>query len=156
MIGFDGEQLGIVSRAEALAQAQQAGYDLAEIAPNAQPPVAKIIDWGKFKYEQTKQQQKNRRNQRQVEVKQVRMGLKIGDHDLNVKLNRAKKFLEEGNKVKISLLFRGREITHPELGEALLARVMQQLEEVGTQEQKPQLAGREMSMILGVRKDAKT
>jgi len=95
----DGSQLGIVTLDEALEQAREAGFDLAEIAPGAEPPVAKILDWGKYRYEQTKQQARNKKNQRQVEVKQVRLGLKIGEHDLDVKLKRARKFLEEGHMV---------------------------------------------------------
>lgn len=140
---------------EALDRAREAGLDLAEIAPGAQPPVVKILDWGKFRYEQTKAQARSRKNQRQVEVKQVRLGLKIGEHDLDVKLKRARKFLEEGHKVKISLLFRGREITHPELGHALLAKVSESLTDIATIEQKPQLSGRDLNMIIGIKKDAK-
>jgi translation initiation factor IF-3 len=155
LIGLDGKQLGIVSRNEALEQARQAGYDLAEIAPNATPPVAKILDWGKYRYEQTKQLQKSRKHQKSVEVKQVRLGLKIGDHDLNVKLNKARQFLLGGNKVKISLLFRGREITHPDLGHALLGRVREILDDVAAVEQEPQMSGRSLEMILGIKKDAK-
>ncbi len=156
LIDADGSQIGIVTKSEALERASQAGYDLAEIAAGAQPPVVKILDWGKYQYEQTKQLQKSRKRQRQVEVKQVRLGLKIGDHDLEVKLNRAHKFLTEGNKVKISVVFRGREITHPDLGRALLDRVTSTLADIGTQEQPPQLAGRDMSMIIGPHKDGKT
>lgn len=155
MVGLDGSQLGIVSIDEALEQARLAGFDLAEIAPGAEPPVVKILDWGKYNYEQTKQLARNKKNQRQVEVKQVRLGLKIGDHDLEVKLKRARKFLEEGHKVKVSLMFKGREITHPDLGHAILARFMQGLEDIGIQEQSPILSGRDLNFIVGLRKDAK-
>lgn len=155
LVGPDGVQLGIVSREDALRQASDLGLDLAEIAPNAEPPVARILDWGKYRYEQTKQEQKARRNQKQVEVKEVRLGLKIGDHDLEVKLKRARKFLEEGHKVKMSLRFRGREITHPDLGFAMMERVKEQLADIAAQEQAPALAGRSIDMILGMRKDAK-
>ena len=155
LVDVDGSQRGIVSLREALDAAAEANLDLAEIAPSAQPPVVKILDWGKYRYEQTKQLAKNKKNQKQVEVKQVRLGLKIGEHDLQVKLGRAVKFLDQGHKVKISLLFRGREITRPELGRAILDRVMQQLEEVAVQEQAPQLSGRDLNMILGPKKDAK-
>lgn len=151
----DGSQRGIVSLRQALDAAAEVGLDLAEIAPNAQPPVVKILDWGKYRYEQTKQLAKSKKNQKQVEVKQVRLGLKIGEHDLQVKLSRAVKFLEQGHKVKISLLFRGREITRPELGRAILDRVMEQLQDVASQEQAPQLSGRDLNMILGPKKDAK-
>jgi translation initiation factor IF-3 len=155
LVDADGSQRGVVSLREALDLAAEAGLDLAEIAPNAQPPVVKVLDWGKFRYEQTKQLAKSKKNQKQVEVKQVRLGLKIGEHDLQVKLGRAVKFLEQGHKVKISLLFRGREITRPELGRAILTRVMEQLEEVAVQEQAPQLSGRDLNMIVGPKKDAK-
>lgn len=155
LVGLDGTQLGIMSRDEALRQASELGYDLAEIAPNADPPVARILDWGKYRYEQTKQEQKARRNQKQVEVKEVRLGLKIGGHDLDVKLKRARKFLEEGDKVKITLRFRGREITHPDLGYAMMERVKEGLADIAAVEQPPALAGRSIDMILGMRKDAK-
>lgn len=155
LVGVDGDQLGIVSLRDALNQAEEAGLDLAEIAPNAQPPVVKILDWGKYRYEQTKLLQKSRKNQKQVEIKQVRLGLKIGEHDLQVKLNQARKFLTQGHKVKISLLFRGREITHPQLGHDILARVMERMADVAAQEQAPTLSGRDLNMILGVKKDAK-
>lgn len=155
MVAADGSQLGVVSLSEALNAAAEANLDLAEIAPSAQPPVVKILDWGKYRYEQTKQLAKNKKNQKQVEIKQVRLGLKIGEHDLQVKLSRAVKFLEQGHKVKISLLFRGREITRPELGRAILNRVMEQLQEVAVQEQAPQLSGRDLNMVLGPKKDSK-
>jgi translation initiation factor IF-3 len=155
LVGSDGSQLGVLSLREALDQAEEAGLDLAEIAPNSQPPVVKILDWGKYRYEQTKQLAKSRKNQKQVEVKQVRLGLKIGEHDLVVKLNRARKFLEEGHKVKISLLFRGREITRPQLGRVILDDVMERLSDIAVQEQAPTLSGRDLNMILGMKKDAK-
>jgi translation initiation factor IF-3 len=154
LIGLNGEQVGVVSLSEALAQAEQAGYDLAEIAPKAQPPVVKILDWGKYQYELTKQLQKSRKNQKLVEVKQIRLGLKIGDHDFNVKLHNARKFLEQGHKVKVGVRFKGREITHPDLGHALLARFMSLVEDLGQQEQAPQLSGRELSMVIGTKKNA--
>jgi len=155
LVDADGSQRGIVSLREALDAAAEANLDLAEIAPTAQPPVVKILDWGKYRYEQTKQQAKSRKNQKQVEVKQVRLGLKIGEHDLQVKVNRAIKFLQQGHKVKVSLLFRGREITRPELGRTLLARVTEMLAEYGLQEQAPQLSGRDLNMIIGPQKDQK-
>lgn len=152
----DGSQLGVVSLAEATRQAEEADLDLAEIAPGATPPVVKILDWGKYRYEQTKQLQKSRKNQRQVEIKQVRLGLKIGDHDFKVKLNRARKFLLEGDKVKVSLRFRGREITHPDLGRAILDRFVADIADIGQLEQAPQLSGRELNIIIGMKPDAKT
>ncbi len=117
--------------------------------------MAKILDFGKYKYEQTKQLQKSRRNQKLVEVKQVRLGLKIGDHDLQTKLRNARKFIAEGHKVKISLFFRGREITHPDLGRAILKNVIEQLAEVAAVEQAMQLSGRDLNIVVGQKKDAK-
>jgi translation initiation factor IF-3 len=153
LVGADGSQLGVVSIADALAQAEAAGLDLAEIAPSASPPVAKIIDWGKYKYEQTKQENKSRKRQKTVEIKQVRLGLKIGEHDLQVKLKHAKKFLSEGNKVKVSLRFRGREITHSDLGRAVLVRFMSHIEDIAVIEQPASLAARELIMVIAPRKE---
>ena len=155
LVGADGSQLGVVTRDEALEAAAEAGLDLAEIAPNADPPVAKILDWGKYRYEQGKQLAKSRKNQKQVEIKEVRIGLKIGQHDLDVKLNRARKFLAQGDKVKISLRFRGREISRPQLGRDILDRVMEAISDVAVQEQAPIMTGRDLNMIIGTRKDAK-
>lgn len=156
MIGFEGEQVGVVSIAEALEQAAAAGFDLVEIAPSASPPVAKILDWGKYKYEQTKQVQKSRKNQRNQELKQVRLSLKIGDHDLEVKARKAHKFLEDGHKVKVSLRFKGREVTHPDLGRAVLQRFFDTVEDIAVIEQEAQLSGREFTMVLAVKKEAKS
>lgn len=155
LVGADGSQLGVVSLSEALDAAAEAGLDLAEIAPNAEPPVAKILDWGKYRYEQGKQLAKSRKNQKQVEIKEVRIGLKIGQHDLDVKLNRARKFLAQGDKVKISLRFRGREISRPQLGRDIIDRVMETMSDVAVQEQAPIMTGRDLNMIIGTRKDAK-
>lgn len=155
LVGVDGSQLGVVSLSEALDAAAEAGLDLAEIAPNAEPPVAKILDWGKYRYEQGKQLAKSRKNQKQVEIKEVRIGLKIGQHDLDVKLNRARKFLAQGDKVKISLRFRGREISRPQLGRDIIDRVMETMSDVAVQEQAPIMTGRDLNMIIGTRKDAK-
>ena len=154
LINAGGEQMGVVTISEALEQAASAGLDLVEIAPNASPPVAKILDWGKFRYEQTKQDQKNRKNQRNQEIKQVRLGLKIGEHDLQVKVKRARLFLESGSKVKISLRFRGREVTHPDLGRAVLDRFVGHLEDIAVREQEPSMSGREMTMLLALSKKA--
>lgn len=153
MIGFDGEQVGVVSIAEALEQASQAGHDLVEIAPGAKPPVVKILDWGKFRYEQTKQNQKNRKSQRNQEIKQVRLSLKIGIHDLEVKAKRARQFLESGHKVKVSLRFRGREVTHPDLGRAVLDRFVEEIADIAQREQEAQLSGRELTMLLAIKKE---
>ncbi len=144
-----------MSIAEALEQAAAAGSDLVEIAPGATPPVVKILDWGKFRYEQTKQDQKNRKHQRNQEMKQVRVGLKIGEHDLQVKVRQARGFLENGSKVKVSLRFRGREVTHPDLGRAVLERFVGHLEASSIREQEPSMSGRELTMVLGPRKSPK-
>ncbi len=154
LIGADGEQFGVVPVSEALAQAEQSGYDLAEIAPKATPPVAKLLDWGKYRYEQDKLEQKSRKKQKQIEVKGIRMGLKISEHDLEVKRGHARRFLEEGHKVRIALRFKGREITRPELGRAVLTRFAESLDDIEI-EQTPELAGRELSMLLGKAKHAK-
>jgi translation initiation factor IF-3 len=116
--------------------------------------VVKILDWGKFRYEQTKQDQKNRKNQRSHDVKQVRVGLKIGQHDLDVKVRHARSFLETGHKVKVSLRFRGREVTHPDLGRAVLERFTAMVEDIAKREQEPTLSGREMTMILALSKSS--
>ncbi len=145
----------MVSIAAALEQAATAGYDLVEIAPGANPPVVKILDWGKFRYEQTKQIQKNRKNQRNQEVKQVRLGLKIGQHDLEVKAKHARRFLDEGHKVQVKLRFRGREVTHPDLGRGVLMRFYDTVEDIANREQEPILSGREMTMLLAVKKEVK-
>ena len=155
LVGADGEQVGIVARDAALERAAEANLDLVEIAAQANPPVVKILDWGKFRYEQTKQSQKRHKSQRNQEVKQVRLGLKIGEHDLLVKVRHARGFLEGGHKVKVSLRFRGREVTHAELGEAVLNRFLGHLDDIAVREQEPSLSGREMTMLLGVAKSAK-
>jgi translation initiation factor IF-3 len=155
LVDVDGSQLGVVSLKEALDAASEAGLDLAEIAPGAQPPVVKILDYGKYRYEQTKQEQKSRRNQKQVEIKEVRFGLKIGAHDLEVKLTKARKFLEDGQKVKLSLRFKGREISRPALGQEVLDRAFDQLADIAAAEHTATLTGRDLSMIIGMKKDAK-
>ena len=155
LVGVEGEQIGVVSRAEALEQAAAAGLDLVEISGNASPPVVKILDWGKYRYEQTKLNQKNRKSQKNQEIKQVRVGLKIGEHDLLVKVRRARGFIESGHKVKLSLRFRGREVTHPDLGRAVLERFLGHMEDVATREQEPSLSGREMTVLLGANKTTK-
>lgn len=143
-----------MSLSEALSQAEQSGYDLAEIAPNASPPVAKLLDWGKYRYEQDKLEQKSRKKHKQVEVKGIRMGLKISEHDLEVKREQARRFIEEGHKVRVALRFKGREITRPDLGKAVLARFAASIEGVEA-ESEPSLAGRELSVLLGKTKSAK-
>ncbi|MGE5299099.1 MAG: translation initiation factor IF-3 [Acidobacteriota bacterium] len=148
VIGTSGEQLGIMSRQEALKIAEEAGVDLVEISPNADPPVAKVVDWGKFQYQKMKEQQKNRRSNKATELKQMRFGLKIGANDLEIKLRKIRGFLSEGHKVKILIFFRGREMAHRELGYVLIDKVMAQLEEDAILEQKPVMAGRNLSIVI--------
>lgn len=148
VIGTSGEQLGIMSRTDALKAAEEAGVDLVEISPNADPPVAKIVDWGKFQYQKMKEQQKNRRSNKASELKQMRFGLKIGANDLEIKLRKIRSFLAEGHKVKILVFFRGREMAHRELGYGLIDRVMAALEQEAILEQKPLMAGRNLSIVI--------
>ncbi len=148
VIDAEGKQLGVLTRAEALGAAQEQELDLVEIAPDARPPVAKIIDWGKFNYQRTKQQQRNKRNAKVLEVKQIRLGLKIGEHDMQVKLGKVAKFLETGHKVKITVFFRGRELAHKELGFKLADKIISDLGEVIVLDQQPQLAGKQLSFVI--------
>ncbi len=147
--------MGIVPLAEALERAKAQGLDLAEISPNADPSVVKVLDWGKYRYEQQKLQQKSKGRQKQVELKQIRLGLKTDSHDIQVKLRAAERFLQAGHKVKVNLRFRGREITHPELGRAVLERFYTQMADSATKDQEATMTGRELSIILSRRKDAK-
>lgn len=137
-----------MSRAEALSQAEQAGLDLVEISPTASPPVAKIIDWGKYQYQKMKEQQRNRKNAKTSDIKQMRLGLKIGQHDLDIKLKKIRGFLADGHKVKILIFFRGREMAHQELGHKLMQSIIEQLEDEAVVEQKPQMAGRNLSIVV--------
>lgn len=148
VIGPDGAQIGVLSRAEALSEAEKAGLDLVEVSPQASPPVARIVDWGKFLYQKTKEQQRNRKNSKTVEVKQMRMGLKIGTNDLNIKLKKVRSFLDLGHKVKIMAVFRGREMAHQELGYDLLKRVADELADVAVVDQRPIMAGRNLGIVV--------
>ncbi len=154
MLDADSKQIGVVSTSEALKIAKEQGYDLAEISPNADPPVCKLLDWGKYLYEQDKQAAKNRKKQRNIEVKQVRMGLKIGKHDIEVKQRAARKFLEAGNKVKITARFKGREMARPDLGEVVLMNFFENLSDIAVIEQKPAMSGRDMSIVVNMTKQA--
>ncbi len=148
VIGPDGNQIGILSRSEALLEAERAGLDLIEISPQASPPVARIIDWGKYQYQRTKEQQRSRRNTTTVEIKQMRMGLKIGAHDLDIKLRKIREFLEAGHRVKIMVFFRGREMAHQELGYAMLDKIIEKLQDTATVEQKPVMAGKNLGIVV--------
>ncbi|MFZ1301547.1 MAG: translation initiation factor IF-3 [Candidatus Microsaccharimonas sp.] len=148
VIGQSGEQLGILSRADALKAAEEAGLDLVEISPNADPPVAKIVDWGKFQYQKMKEAQKNRRSNKASELKQMRFGLKIGQGDLDIKLRKIREFLAEGHKVRIQVFFRGREMAHRELGFVMMKRIGELLEEDAVFEHEPTMAGRNLSVVI--------
>jgi len=148
VVDESGAQLGIMSRQEALRAAHDQDLDLVEISPNANPPVAKIVDWGKFNYQRTKQQQKNRKAAKAAELKQMRFGLKISDHDLGVKLKKVTGFLNDGHKVKIVIFYRGREMAHKDIGFKLAERVIADYGDDIVVEQAPQLAGKQLSFVL--------
>lgn len=137
-----------MSRQEALNIAKDAGVDLVEISPNASPPVAKVVDWGKFQYQKMKEKQKNRRSNKAADLKQMRFGLKIGSNDLDIKLRKIRSFLSEGHKVKISIFFKGREMAHKELGFELIDKVILALEGDAVLEQKPIMSGRNLSIVI--------
>jgi translation initiation factor IF-3 len=155
VIDQEGKQLGVLSRAEALQVAQDQGLDLVEISPDANPPVAKVIDWGKYNYQRTKQQQKNKRSAKTLDVKQMRLGLKIGDHDRDVKLSKVAKFLEVGHKVKITVFFRGRELAHKDLGFKLAEKIISEFGDRIVVDQQPQLAGKQLSFVIRSNANAK-
>lgn len=146
VIDENGNQAGVLSRSEALQRAEIAGLDLVEISPNANPPVAKIVDWGKYNYQKTKQLQKQKKSAKPVDLKQIRLGMRIGDNDLEIKLSKARKFLEAGHKVKVMLLYRGRENAHKELGFTLFERITQKLEDIAVVDQSAQLSGRNLTI----------
>lgn len=148
LIGSEGEQLGIVSSQQALDIAAEKNLDLVKIAPNAVPPVCKIMDYGKYRFEIAKKEKEQRKNQKIVETKEVRLTPNIDDHDFFTKVNNAKKFLKSGNKVKVTVRFRGREVTHSSLGEDILNRFRDETAEVGTVEKAPKMEGRNMSMFI--------
>lgn len=154
-MGVDGEPLGIMSLNEAFAKAEEADIDLVEIAPQAQPPVCRLMDYGKFKYAESKRQHEARLKQKQVQVKEVKFRPGTDEGDYQVKLRSLIRFLQEGDKAKITLRFRGREITHQELGLALLKRVEADLQEYAVVEQFPKMEGRQMVMVLGPHKKQK-
>ena len=152
VIGSSGEQLGIMSSREAQLLANEQGVDLVEIAANANPPVVKIIDWGKFQYQKMKEEAKNRKKARekQSELKQMKIGLKISDNDLNIKVRKMREFLDDGDRVKIMIIFKGREMAHKEIGTELLKKVLSLLGDDIVEEGKSQFNGRNLS--IGVRK----
>jgi translation initiation factor IF-3 len=151
LIDKDGHNLGTVPIAEALAKAQEAGLDLVEISPNATPPVCKLLDYGKYKYQEQKKQAEARKKQKVVEVKEIKFRPMIDDHDYQVKMRSMQRFFEEGDKVKVTLRFRGREMAHQELGVQLLNRVKDDTVKLAKVESEPRVEGRQMVMVLAPR-----
>lgn len=148
LVGEEGEQLGIVQLREALQIAMDRSVDLVEIAPTAKPPVCKLMDYGKYKYEQAKKDKEARKKQRTTEIKEVKLRPNIEDHDFETKARNAKRFLTDGDKVKVTIMFRGREITHPDLGKSLCLRLAEFCKAEASIEREPKLEGRNMIMIL--------
>ncbi|RKQ29922.1 translation initiation factor IF-3 [Oceanobacillus halophilus] len=148
LIDSNGDQLGVKSRQEALEIAQTRNLDLVLVAPNAKPPVCRIMDYGKYRYEQQKKEKEARKKQKVINVKEVRFTPGIGDHDFETKLKNARKFLEKGDKLKASVRFRGRAITHKELGQEVLNRLAEELKDIATVESRPKMEGRNMFMML--------
>ena len=153
LIGAEGQQLGIMSSEEALKIADEQGLDLVKISPGSNPPVCKIMDYGKFRFEQAKREKEARKNQRVVEIKEIRLTPNIDVGDLNTKVKNACRFLKDGDKVKVSVRFRGREVTHASLGQDLLHRFAELCTEYSTVEKQPKLEGRQMIMFLAPIKD---
>ena len=151
LVDEQGRMVGVVTRNEALTMADQAGLDLVEVAPGADPPVCKILDYGKYKYEEQKKKNEARKKQKVIEVKEIKLRPNIDDHDYDVKMRAMKRFLEEGDKVKVTLRFRGREMAHMELGHRLLSRVKADFEPTAKVEQEPRSEGRQIVMVLAPR-----
>jgi len=154
LIGADGEQLGIVETAEALRRAQEADLDLVEVAPNSKPPVTRLLDYSKYRYEQEQKQKAARKHQQQVNVREIKLRPKIADHDYETKKGHVERFLRHQDKVKVTIMFRGREQAHPERGRALLQRLYEDLDGLAVIEQQPLQEGRNMSMMLAPGKEA--
>jgi translation initiation factor IF-3 len=148
VIGADGSQLGILDLETALRTAEEAGLDLVEVAPMARPPVVRVMDFGKFKFEQAKMARQAKKKQHVIHLKEVKLRPGIDDHDFETKQRHARRFLEEGDKVKVTLMYRGRQIAHPELGQAVVDRFAQSLTDLGKVEQSAKLEGKQLTMIL--------
>jgi translation initiation factor IF-3 len=148
VIDPDGNQIGVIPTYKAIAVANDFGLDLVEISPNATPPVCKIMDYGRFKYERTKKRQEAKKKQTTFQLKEIKVRPKTGEHDLNTKINHIKKFLDKKDKVKVTVIFRGREITLTNLGNELLEKIIQETEEIALLEQPPKFEGRTMVMVL--------
>ncbi len=151
LVGADGEMLGVYKVDDALREAERAGLDLVEVSPNAEPPVCKILDYGRFKYEAQKKKNEARKKQKVIEVKEIKLRPAIDQHDYEVKMKSVRKFLDEGDKVKVTLRFRGREMAHQELGMKVLERVRDEFGEEVKIEQQPRLEGRQMVMVMAPR-----
>jgi translation initiation factor IF-3 len=149
VVADDGEQLGILSLPEALAAAEARGLDLVEVSPNATPPVCRIMDYGKYKYQASKRAAEAKKKAARVELKEVKMRPKTEEHDFQFKVKNARRFLEEGNKVKVTVMFRGREVTHPEFGRKLLEKLIEDIKDIGVVESSPAMFGRFMTMVVG-------
>ena len=147
----EGEQLGIMQVRDALQMAMEQNLDLVEVAPTARPPVCRIMDYGKFKYEQQKRDKEAKKKQKIVTIKEVKLRPNIEDHDFDVKKKNALRFLEDGDKVKVTIMFRGRELSHPELGRVLLVRMAKELADIANVEREPKLEGKNMIMILNAK-----
>ena len=154
LIGADGEQLGIVETVDALRRAQDADLDLVEVAPNSKPPVTRLLDYSKYKYEQEQKQKAARKHQQQVNVREIKLRPKIADHDYETKRGHVERFLRQQNKVKVTIMFRGREQAHPERGRALLQRLYEDLDGLAVIEAEPLQEGRNMSMMLAPSREA--
>ncbi len=152
----EGKQLGIMSAREALRLAEELQLDLVEVAPQARPPVCRLMDFGRYKYEQSKREREARKRQRIVELKEIKFRPRIEEHDFRVKLRNATRFLNDGDKVKFTIIFRGREIVHTQLGEQLMNRLASELAELATVERAPRLEGRQMVMILAPKKSERS
>ena len=153
LIGSDGEQLGVKTKSEALQIAEAANLDLVLVAPTAKPPVARVMDYGKFRFEQQKKEREARKNQKIINVKEVRLSPTIDVNDFNTKLRNARKFLEKGDKVKASIRFKGRAITHKEIGQKVLNRLAQETADISTVESKAKMDGRSMFLVLAPKND---
>ncbi len=148
LIDEEGQQVGVIPTFQALQMARERGLDLVEVAPNAIPPVCRLMDYGKFRYEESRRERESRKNQHVVELKEVRIRPKIDDHDLETKGRNAAKFLDAGDKVKLTVLFRGREMAHPDIGRGLLDQLAEQLRPHGSVESPPRMEGRTMTMFM--------
>ncbi len=154
LISDDGEQLGIKHIREAMEFAERKDLDLVEVAPNATPPVVRIMDYGKAKYQKEQDRKAARKKQVNINVREIKLRPKIGDHDFNTKRGHVERFLNGGDKVKVTIMFRGREVQHPDLGEKLLRRLAEDIDEIGRIESQPNLDGRNMIMVVAPKKDA--